>query len=442
MSLASSRPQTPPIHTSAAEHAGVDLRVHAAIKEANEKGNTPDSTKVALEVIRKADSPALLATERRKCNEYEFTVLDVAAMYGNPALVEGVCNRAGPGHTLRTPEALSNALCWAAVNNDSPEIAELLLSANATVDARTAFGGTAPIHFASLNKSENVESVLDVLLKAGAEVDARSRDNQTALKIAIDQSENEKTALKLIDSGADLNLRHEGRSYLDSAAYHLRVGVANRLLDKGLKPNTFDNGGYDTVCFFIGSLRRASENRKGLPDGAPELILRLLPEGACFFHILHNDPYLASPLINAMASKCTAEDSTLLDPTLPLAAKYGLNDTVKLLLKQNCNPDLLNRSFELAAQHNHRDTAKLLLQAGAKTTELEIAREVYSAKLRQIASVAFGAISVAIFNWLSERSQRCELVAQPVEATGTLSGLFSSAPVDKTTWEDCFWGHS
>ena len=75
----------------------------------------------------------------------------------------------------------STPLHWAAWNN-SLELAELLISSGAEVNAENKYGRT-PLHWAAMNDSL---AVAKLLISSGAEVNAKTNDGRTPLHWAID----------------------------------------------------------------------------------------------------------------------------------------------------------------------------------------------------------------------------------------------------------------
>lgn len=88
------------------------------------------------------------------------------------------------------------------------------------------------LHLAA-NNSDN-HKVVEVLLEAGANIDARNYLGETALIMAVNNNPETKMATQLIKSGADINARdYQGHSVLDYAKVAKRTYLVNMLKEKG-----------------------------------------------------------------------------------------------------------------------------------------------------------------------------------------------------------------
>lgn len=102
-------------------------------------------------------------------------------------------------------------------------------------DQRNALGAT-PLHYAALNLDSGP---LKVLLAAGAEVNARDREDHTPLHMAAYATRSENARL-LLEAGADVNAKSTGGRTPLSMARKVRAdetaGIISLWVLKGCKP--------------------------------------------------------------------------------------------------------------------------------------------------------------------------------------------------------------
>jgi ankyrin repeat protein len=124
----------------------------------------------------------------------------------------------------------TTALHWAAYNDDLV-LAQLLIHAGATPDARTRLRSLTPLHMAA---ETGDGALIEALLKAGAKVDALNESGTTPLMIAS-ASGSTAAVRTLIAHGADVNARERanGETALFFAASYDRADVVRLLLSKG-----------------------------------------------------------------------------------------------------------------------------------------------------------------------------------------------------------------
>jgi ankyrin repeat protein len=178
-------------------------------------------------------------------NDYSATPLSLACTNGNPAMVEKLlaaganpnlasavgetplmrCARTGNADAVkallakkaliaaRTTEQGQTALMWA-VSQKHPEAADVLIKAGADIKARSKAGFT-PLLFAA--RVGDVGSA-KVLLAAGADVNEKAPNGMTPLVLAS-ASGQEDVGVFLLDNGADPNARDE----LGATALHYTV---------------------------------------------------------------------------------------------------------------------------------------------------------------------------------------------------------------------------
>lgn len=127
------------------------------------------------------------------------------------------------------------ALHWAADHGDAA-MTDVLLNAGANVDAITRLGAFTPLHLAA---EGGHAAVIVSLLRAGADPHARTTPGGTTPLHLAAQAGTAAAVTALLDGGADLNAREHswGQTPLMFAADHNRVEAVEALLARGADPN-------------------------------------------------------------------------------------------------------------------------------------------------------------------------------------------------------------
>ena len=122
------------------------------------------------------------------------------------------------------------ALHWAAITNDT-ELTDLLLVAGANVKATTRVGSYTPLVLAA---REGNAAVMDPLLKAGADANAKTTNGTSALMLAAQSGSTEAVTL-LLDAGADLTAKEpvRGLTPIMFAAASDRAPIVALLAQRG-----------------------------------------------------------------------------------------------------------------------------------------------------------------------------------------------------------------
>ena len=182
------------------------------------------------------------------------TLLMRCAHTGDAVAVRALLTHGADVHA-REPSRGQTALMWA-VANRHPDVARVLLESDAAVDARTTAvrqlrgtgersttspqgttyfdaGGFTPLLFAARHGA--VDSAR-VLLEAGADVNDRGADGNSALVLAA-MSGHETLARYLLKRGADPNASDAGYTALHAAVLRSQPRLVQALLARGANPN-------------------------------------------------------------------------------------------------------------------------------------------------------------------------------------------------------------
>ncbi|KDQ07887.1 hypothetical protein BOTBODRAFT_38446 [Botryobasidium botryosum FD-172 SS1] len=276
------------------------------------------------------------------------------------------------------PESGWAPLCCAVYAN-SPAAVRLLLQLGADPD-RTLGGGRAAIHFATWYRDDSdCQEMVNILLRAGADINLQDRDQRTALHDASRRGLAATTRL-LLASGADPNIRYKnGKTALHHALGSdgkCSVEVVSALCKAGADINTKDRFGQtplhyashycsSSISWFLGPGVDLHARR----DRSVKAVLALLKAGA---DIDTNDTEVMSFLLQEKAGFNVADDTgaTLLHHTsrrsspfvnrllLTLGASPHIRDT-------NGRTPLFDAIFHGEHEHYIYENVVALLEAGA-----------------------------------------------------------------------------
>jgi ankyrin repeat protein len=135
---------------------------------------------------------------------------------------------------------------WAATSKSSPEVVEKLRAAGADINARDKNDVTA-LMWAAKNSSPEV---VKLLLDAGADINAQDKDGMTALMYAAKENINAEV-VKVLSGKADINAQDEkGLTALMHAAWkNFNPEVVDALLVSGANVYAQDEKGNDAFVY-------------------------------------------------------------------------------------------------------------------------------------------------------------------------------------------------
>jgi ankyrin repeat protein len=267
---------------------------------------------------------------------------------------------------LHPPTAISQAASWGFT-----EIVELLLISNMVdVNLRVDASDRTPLHLATENGHDGA---VQVLMRQGADINAKDRDGRAALHFAAEQGH--KAILRLLlENGADVHAKmismDEGVCYgataLHCAAWQGHEVIAQALLQAGADVDEQDRWDARTALHMA-----AQEGH--------EAVVRLLVENKAAVDGSLND-HQATPLILAATNGHEAVVRLLLskganinrtdsdgDPALHSAAFSGHETVVRLLLDHGADPTARGSGRTarwFAAEKGHHAVVQLLLERG------------------------------------------------------------------------------
>lgn len=140
------------------------------------------------------------------------------------------------GHVDDTP------LHRAALHGNTP-MARFLVAKGADVNARNGLERT-PLHEALYGPNPAMSEIVQLLVRARAELDPKDTDGRTPLWHAASDEGSIPSLRILISAGADVNARDKwGNTPLGSAAYYLHPEAMPPLLDRGADANARNDEG-------------------------------------------------------------------------------------------------------------------------------------------------------------------------------------------------------
>jgi len=301
----------------------------------------------------------------KAANRYGATPMWLASVNGNAAVID-VFLKAGADPNTALPEG--ETVLMAAARTGNLDAVKLLLGHRAALNAKEGWHGQTALMWAA---AEGHPGVVQALLDAGADMQARSNGGFTALLFAA-RSGQIGAAKTLLDAGADLNDSLPGRTRQRTSSTAAAAGVADSdiglnafllaaanahyelaawFLDRGADPNAAPQGW--TALHQVSWVRKAgvSGSNNPAPEGSGtmdslEFVRKLVAKGAA---------------LNARVTK---------RPGMGVTTLNSIGATPLLLAARTADADLMRLLASLGADSrlpNEDGTTPLMVAAGIGT---------------------------------------------------------------------------
>jgi len=235
--------------------------------------------------------------------------------------------------------------------------------------------------------------LVNLLIKAGADVDAKSKDGGSPLFWACKKGDEESAHL-LLNAGANANAQRSGETALLWSVRKGFVNIAARLLEGGADPNS-RGGEFMETClcwaaemgnmemtnvllqFHADTNLQDDHGDSPLHEAAQQGYFNRKNNCANKNYSSENTIQLSGMLINAGANVDAVNNDG--DTALHYAAKRGDTDLAAFLMDRGAKADVLDKDGDTplhwASQRGDRPMAKLLCERGADVNMLNEAAE-------------------------------------------------------------------
>jgi uncharacterized protein len=344
------------------------LQQKADVNAPQVDGTTALHWAVRLGDLEVADLLIRAGAKPSTANRTGVTPLQLAAIDGNPAMIEKLIKAGANPNAPLTPEG-DTALMMAA-RNGKPAAIRTLVNNGAAVDARETWGGTTALMWAV---SEGHLDAAKALVSLGADVNAKSyyvpaangrgfegrqpvnagpeqavQDYaggwMTPLMIAARQGNMEAVRF-FVDSGADINVvSGDGKNALGLAIFNGNYAIASYLIDKKSDVNRADAQRF-TPLFWAVDRRNMEKGANGFAwlvteDPLP-IVRKLLEAGANPNAVVNNTP----------RSRNRGGSPRIVFANVLMRAVFaGDVEVAKLLLSHGANPNTISSDGESMLQ--------------------------------------------------------------------------------------------
>ena len=180
-------------------------------------------------------------------DKYGYTVLMWAAEYNtNPDVIEALIDAGANVNVNAKNFSGRTALDYAAAYNTNPDVTKALIAAGANVNARNGLGMTALLEATRNRANPNLADVIKALIDGGADVNARDEVfGWTVLMNAACYITNPNVIEDLIAAGANVNARNGlgMTALMRAASWNTNPDVIKALIDGGANVNARDSDG-------------------------------------------------------------------------------------------------------------------------------------------------------------------------------------------------------